>query len=265
MNDAGVRAAVQDPRRVNTPIIAFASGKGGAGKTSLCLNTALLLAQQGRKVLVFDGDYGLANIDVQLGLTPQQDLSDVIEGRCTLEDILTKSDRGFWVLPGRSGAQSTSLINTLQKHDILKQLRNLSGAFDVVLLDVGAGVDDSVLGLTYTADRTVLVVTPDPSSITDAYAVVKLQQARYGNSNCQLLINQAGGQTEGQLTAEKIQKAANNFLQVQLPLLGIIPYDRQYAAAVKQQKLLVQAFPNSESAAALSHVVGQLVPRQAAA
>ncbi len=254
-----------DPRTPTTPVIAFASGKGGAGKTSLCLNTATLLAKQGLKVLVFDGDYGLANIDVQLGITPRHDLGDVLKERCELKDTITKSDRGFYVIPGRSGAESTSFINTLQKRDILNKLRELSGAFDLVIVDVAAGVDDSVLGLTKFADRTILVTTPDPSSITDAYAVVKMQQVRYGQVNCGVLINQAGGQTEGQMTADKIQKAAKQFLNVDLPLYGVVPYDRQYSAAVKQQKLVVEAFPTSPVVEVLDKLVTQIKPQRKAA
>lgn len=242
-----------------TPIIAIASGKGGVGKTSLTLNLATTLAKQGKKVLVFDGDLGLGNVDVQLGLMPEQDLSHVMKGHAELEDILLESDKGFHILPGRSGSETLPFLNALQRRDVLKKLRNLSGAFDVVFLDIAAGVNDEVLGLTNFADKTAIVATPDPSSITDAYAVVKLLKNKFDKTNCQVLVNQAATSDEGQRTYEKLQKAAENFLNLELPLLGVVPYDRDYSASVKMQKLTVQAFPNSKATQAIDLITKKLL------
>ncbi len=242
-----------------TPIVAFASGKGGAGKTSTCLNFATSLAKKGKKVLVFDADFGLANIDVQLGITPSKDLSHVISGTATLEETITKSDRGFYVIPGRSGSENLPFINTLERRDILKKLRDLAGAFDVVFLDVAAGVGDEVLTFANFADTTLLVVTPDPSSITDAYAVIKLMKLRHEKTNCKVLVTQAGGEMEGKQTYEKLKKAAENFLKIEVPLLGVIPYDRQYAAAVKMQKLCVDAFPDSKASERIAQLALNLL------
>lgn len=241
-------------KTTTTPIIAFASGKGGAGKTSSCLNFATLLAKQGLKVLVFDGDMGLGNVDVQLGLTPEKDMGHVIQGTAQLEEVITKSEKGFWVIPGRSGHEKLPFLTAIEQRDILKQLRNAAGAFDVVFLDVAAGVGKEMLTFTAFADRTILVTTPDPSSITDAYAVVKLLKLRYDKESCEILINNAGSDAEGKMTYQKMKVAAEKFLQVDLPLLGMVPHDRQYAAAVKMQKLVTQAFPSSDAATAMEKI-----------
>lgn len=243
-----------------TPILAFASGKGGVGKTSLCLNVACQMAKAGKRVVVLDADLGLANVDVQLGLTPDKDLSHVLRGQAELKDILQKSDRGFYILPGRSGAEVQSLFDAFTRRDMLRQLREFAGSFDAVLIDVAAGVDAEVLNFANFADTTVLVTTPDPSSITDAYAVAKLLYKTYSRNNIQVVINQAGGVQEGKNTHEKLATAAERFLGINLPLLHIIPYDRNYAAAVKLQKLTSIAFPNTAASKALEELARKLLP-----
>lgn len=241
-----------------TPIIAVASGKGGVGKTSLSVNLATALAQQKLNVLVFDGDFGLANLDVQLGLAPARDLSDVMNGKATLEEIIIKSERGFSLIPGRSGASNLPFMNTLEQKGILNQLKHLSGAFDLVLIDVAAGLDEQVLGLCAYADRTLLVTAPDPSAITDAYALLKLLKMRHHYAACELVINQAGSQTEAQRTAEKLQTAARTFLGLELPHLASVPYDREFSTAVKMQTIALQAFPNAKASTALSQLATNL-------
>ncbi|MFT7144226.1 MAG: flagellar biosynthesis protein FlhG [Alphaproteobacteria bacterium] len=242
-----------------TPIIAIASGKGGAGKTSFTLNLCYQLAQKGKRVLVFDADIGLANIDVQLGINTMKDLSDVVQGFASLEDIIAKSEKGFYIIPGRSGFEKQPFMTTLERRDILKKLRDLAGAYDYVFLDVAAGIDQEVLNFTKFADKSFLVVTPDPSSITDAYAVIKLLKTKHDKENCEVIINQAGSLPEGKNTFAKLRMAAEKFLKINLPLVGIIPYDRQYSTAVKMQQLTSIAFPNSDSAVAIEKIALKLI------
>lgn len=242
-----------------TPIIAIASGKGGAGKTSFTLNLCYQLARKGKRVLVFDADIGLANIDVQLGINTTKDLSDVVQGFATLEDIIAKSEKGFHLIPGRSGFEKQPFMTTLERRDILKKLRDLSGSYDFVFLDVAAGVDLEVLSFTKFSDKSILIVTPDPSSITDAYAVIKLLKTKHDKENCEVIINQAGSLPEGKSTYAKLRMAAEKFLKINLPLVGIVPYDRQYSSAVKMQQLTSIAFPNSESATAVENIADKLI------
>lgn len=247
-----------------TPIIAIASGKGGAGKTSFTLNLCYQLAQKGKRVLVFDADIGLANIDVQLGISTMKDLSDVIQGFANLEDIIARSEKGFDIIPGRSGFEKQPFMTTLERRDILKRLRDLSGSYDFVFLDVAAGIDQEVLNFAKFADRAFLVVTPDPSSITDAYAVIKLLKTKHEKENCEIIVNQAGSLPEGKNTYAKLRMASEKFLQVNVPLLGIVPYDRQYSTAVKLQQLTSIAFPSSESATAIEKISEGLIAEYAA-
>lgn len=243
----------------SAPIIAIASGKGGAGKTSFTLNLANMLTSKGKRVLIFDADIGLANLDVQLGITPSKDLSDVISGHCDLEDIMVRSERGFYILPGRSGFEKVPFLSTMERRNIFNKLRELAGSFDVLLLDTAAGIDDEVLGFSKFADRTLMVVTPDPSSITDAYAVIKLLKLHHDCENAEIVINQAGSLQEGKMTYDKLSTAAKQFLKVDVPLTGIVPYDRQWSAAVKRQQLTTVAFPTSPASESITEIAHKLL------
>jgi flagellar biosynthesis protein FlhG len=240
-------------------ILAFASGKGGVGKTSLVLNLATLMAQRKKRILVFDGDFGLANVDVQLGLAPRQDLSHVLTGATPLKDIVVKASQGFWVVPGRSGSSTLPFMTAMEQHGILNQLKSLAADYDAVLVDVPAGLDNTVLNLCAFADKTIVIATPDPSAITDAYALIKLLHQGRDVHNCHLLVNQAGGALEGKQTATKITEAARHFLKLDVPSLPPIPYDRNYAIAIKMQEIPVIAFPTGKSSEALATLAGTLL------
>lgn len=242
------------------PVIAIASGKGGVGKTSFTLNLARLLAKDGKRVLVFDADLGLANVDVQLGLAPEHDLGAVLRGDVSLKEIICPAtEMGFDVIPGRSGSENLPFTTSLERQNILRDLQDIAVGYDIVLLDVAAGVGDEVLTFARIADRTLLVVTPDPSSITDAYAVIKLLKIRHHKTNCELVINQAGNDVEGRQTYEKMRMAAEKFLQLDVPLVGVVPYDRNYAHAVRTQKLMVDAFPQTSAASILQKIAASLL------
>lgn len=244
------------------PVIAIASGKGGVGKTSFTLNLARLLAKSGQRVLVFDADLGLANVDVQLGLAPEHDLGAVLRGNVGLKDIICPAtEMGFDVIPGRSGSENLPFTTSLERQNILRDLQDIATGYDIVLLDVAAGVGDEVLTFARSADRTLLVVTPDPSSITDAYAVIKLLKIRHQKTNCELVINQAGNDVEGRQTYEKMRMAAERFLQLEVPLVGVVPYDRNYAHAVRTQTLLVDAFPQTAATATLQKIAANLLKK----
>ena len=241
-----------------TPIVAIASGKGGAGKTSFTLNLAYTLSQYGKRVCVFDADIGLANVDVQLGIHVDADLGDVLAGKYEMADIITQSDKGFSIIPGHSGSTRAPFMTALERREILRGIRDIASQFDIILLDIAAGIDQDVLNFTKFADRTLLVVTPDPSSITDAYAVIKLMKKLHEKETCEVIINQAGSQTEGKNTFGKLQTASQKFLGVNIPLIGVIPYDKQYSSAVKMQKIASIAFPDADAVSAIQGIARQL-------
>lgn len=243
-----------------TPIYTIASGKGGVGKTSLALNLCHVLAKQGKKVLLLDADFGLANADVQLALVPSVDLSAVVSGRVPLAKAVTTVVKNFDLIAGRSGHDELAFMAALEQQDIMAQLRTLADNYDVVILDAAAGLDNTTLALAATADHTLLVTTPDPSAITDAYAFIKVLEQRRGVQNCQLIVNQAT-KTEGARVAEKIITAAKSFLDVELTHIATIPTDRQYSMAVKMQQVAAIAFPNCAPVTALEELARKLAHR----
>lgn len=242
-------------------IVAVASGKGGVGKTSLTLNIARALSKAGKRVLVFDADIGLANIDVQLGLAPGKDLSDVLRGQANVKDVITRSNKGFDVVPGRSGGEDLPFITAVERQQMLRQVQEVAADYDLILLDVAAGVSDEVLTFAKFADRTLLVVTPDPSSITDAYAVVKLLKLRHNVTNCTVLVNQAGSETDGKDTYTKLKTAADRFLDIKLPLTGILVHDKAYTQAVRMQQLAVDTAAHLKLAEQLNTIARAVLIR----
>lgn len=245
-------------------IVAISSGKGGVGKTSLTANLAILLAQSGKKVLVMDGDTGLANLDVQLNVQPGKDLAHVIGGTATLSDValpltgLNLKRGSITLIPGRAGHAGLTTLSQPQLTSLLTDLRELAETYDLTLIDVAAGVTPAQLLMAAQADSTLLVTTPDPASLTDAYAFIKLLWQQHQCANARLVVNQATVR-EAKAVHTRLSTAAQNFLQLPpLPLLGNIPADRHYAAAVKTQQQAAIAFPHAAAVKALQDIVTQL-------
>lgn len=230
-------------------IIAIASGKGGVGKTWLAITLAHLIARSGRRVLLFDGDIGLANVDVQLGLTPQKDLNSVLAGRHTLEQAVTRSEEGgFDIIAGRSGSASLASMPLEKLEGLCKDMLALSHNYDTILIDLGAGVDAHVRYLASLAARCVMVVTDEPTSLTDAYAFIKLMQADRNPPEMQIVINQAGTQKEGEITFQALSKACLNFLNLSPRLLGIVRRDNKVKESIRQQKSVILRAPQCTAA-----------------
>ena len=239
-------------------IIAIASGKGGVGKTSLTLNISRTLAKKGKKVLVLDADLGLGNVDVQLGLTPSKDLSHVIAGNCLLHETILKTKLGFDIIPGRSGSDTLPFLTNMDRHNIVKQLSDIADHYDYIFLDIAAGVGDEILVFARIADYTALIATPDPSSITDAYAVIKMLKLRHDITNCKIIVNQATSEVDALRTYEKLKIATERFLQINTPLIGYVTQDTNYMQAVRMQKLTVDAFGHLNIARLIENVATKL-------
>lgn len=239
-------------------IIAIASGKGGVGKTSLTLNMSRTLAKQGKKVLILDADLGLGNVDVQLGLTPSKDLSHVIAGTAKLQETIMQTPLGFDIIPGRSGSDTLPFLTNIERHNVVKELSEVANYYDYILLDIAAGVGDEILVFARFADYTALIATPDPSSITDAYAVIKMLKLRHDITNCKIIINQATSEVDALRTYEKLRIATDRFLQIQTPLIGYVTQDTNYMQAVRMQKLTVDAFAHLNIARLIENVASKL-------
>ena len=236
---------------MNTPnnIIAIASGKGGVGKTWLAVTLAHLLARSGRQVLLFDGDIGLANVDVQLGLTPLHDLNSVLSGRKTLPEVVAHYTEGrFDYIAGRSGSTSLASLPFEKLEPLGKSLEDIAHNYDHVIIDLGAGIDQNVQYLASIASRLIVVITDEPTSLTDGYAFIKI--AAQGNNPPETLVvvNQAATQKEGEATFHTINKACMNFLNLSPTLLGIIRKDNKVKDSIRAQKSLLIRAPHSTAA-----------------
>jgi flagellar biosynthesis protein FlhG len=230
-------------------IIAIASGKGGVGKTWLSITLAHHVARSGRRVLLFDGDIGLANIDVQLGLTPEKDLAAVFAGKEKLANVVMPyENEGFDIIAGRSGSGGFGTLPPSRLEAVKKELLELAKQYDLVLLDLGAGVEHHVRSLSAIASRCLVVVTDEPTSMTDAYAFIKLSTAKKPAPAIQVVVNQATTQKEGERTYAAINKACTTFLKFSPPCAGIIRRDPKVKDAIRHQKPLIIRSPSSTAA-----------------
>ncbi|MDX1975106.1 MAG: MinD/ParA family protein [Rickettsiales bacterium] len=234
---------------VKNNIIAIASGKGGVGKTWLAITLTHLLARSGRRVLLFDGDIGLANVDVQLGLTPKLDLSNVISGRNTLSEVITPyPEGGFDIIAGRSGSATLANVPAEKLTAVTEELLSLQQQYDFVIIDLGAGIEHYVQHLAAIAGRCIVVITDEPTSLTDAYAFIKLLLASKPNTEINIVVNQAATQKEGDATYHAINKACMNFLSHSPALLGIIRKDNKVKDTIRNQSSLITRSPHSTAA-----------------
>jgi flagellar biosynthesis protein FlhG len=251
---AGLRAAVRpDPVQV----IAVTGGKGGVGKTSVAVNLAAALAAQGERVLLFDGDLGLANVDVLLGLTPRHTLEHVLDGRCTLEEAIVKSPAGFGVIPGASGVSRLAGLSTREHLGLVQAFSHLTAGLDVLIVDTAAGIADSVRQFCQAAQNVLVVLRDEPASLTDAYALIKVLHRSHGVRRFRILPNMSAAPGAGEALFRKLERVTSRFLDVVLDYAGEIPEDSFVRAAIREQRCVVQAYPSSPAARAFARVAKQ--------
>lgn len=240
-------------------VIAVTSGKGGVGKTNVTANIALLAAQAGRRVLIVDGDLGLANVEIVFGLTPRYHLGHLLDGTAELHQVLAAGPEGVRVLPGGSGVRDLTVLDDAQKLRFMAALDTIEDEFDLVLIDTGAGIGDNVVFFVVGAQEALLVLTPEPTSLSDAYAAVKVLSLEGGVEHFDVLVNQVATEQQAREIYEKLCTVSRRFLKARLKLLGHLPRDENVHRAVLSQRPLVQAFPNSPAARAIKVVADRLL------
>lgn len=230
-------------------ILAVASGKGGVGKTWFAITLAHALARAGERVLLFDGDLGLANVDIQLGLTPEYDLGSVVEGRVGLAQAARAHAGGFAILAGRSGSGALSQLGPPALEDLLAALRQESTRLDRVVLDLGAGLSRSVRRMAGFADILLVVATEEPTSLTDAYAALKLHAADAPTGQARVVVNQAASRAAGERTYATLARACHAFLGRAPALAGVVRRDERVRDAIRRQTLFLTRHPTAPAAA----------------
>jgi len=245
-------------RRMTKPkpvrVIAVTGGKGGVGKTNVSVNLACAMGQAGRKVMLMDADLGLANIDVLLGLHPKFNLSHVISGQRTLEEIIVDGPENVRIVPAASGIKEMASLSTAEHAGLIKAFSDISHAVDVLLIDTAAGIAESVTSFTRAAQEVVVVVCDEPASITDAYALIKVLNRDHGVFRYRILANMVHSAQEGRELYGKLVKVADRFLDVTLDYMGAVPYDEYLRKAVQKQRSVVDAFPRAKASVAFKNL-----------
>jgi flagellar biosynthesis protein FlhG len=248
---AGLRRMIEP-----TPIraIAVTGGKGGVGKTNVSVNLAVAMADIGRRVMVLDADLGLANIDVVLGLHPEYDLSHVLRGERSLEEVVIEGPSGIKIVPAASGIRQMAELSQAEHAGLIRGFSDLSSDIDVLIVDTAAGISDTVISFSRAVQELIVVVCDEPASITDAYAMIKLLYKEYGISRFRILANMTRSAQEGRDLFNKMCRVTDRYLDVMLSYIGSIPYDESLRKAVKSQKPVVHAFPRSRAAQTLKNL-----------
>ncbi|MDR2877459.1 MAG: MinD/ParA family protein [Chromatiales bacterium] len=231
-------------------VIAVTSGKGGVGKTSVSANLGVALSMSGKRVLLMDADLGLANVDVMLGLQPIYNLFHVLAGERTLEDVMLEGPAGMRVIPASSGLKGMAELSHLEHVGLIRAFSELRTPPDVLLVDTAAGISDSVVTFSKAAHEVLVVVCDEPSSITDAYALIKLLSREHGVFRFRIVANMVRSSQEGSELFRKLTRVTDRFLDTSLDYAGAIPFDEYLRKAVQKQRAVVDAYPRSRAALA---------------
>lgn len=228
-----------------TRVIVVTSGKGGVGKTNLALNISIAMADRGTRVILFDADLGLANVDIILGLAPRYNLHHVIRNEKEIRDILITGPKGLKIIPGGSGVFELANLPETELKRVITELGRLDGESDYMVIDTGAGISNNVLSFVLAADEIIVVTTPEPTAMTDAYGMIKAAASRDALGRINIIVNRVSSETEGILVGQKLKSVAERFLGVQIHILGHVLEDRAVEESVMKQEPFFVGFPSS--------------------
>ncbi len=239
-------------------VIAVTGGKGGVGKTNVSVNLGSALAQSGLRVVLMDADLGLANVDVLLGLRPKNTIVDLLSGECQLSDIMVSAAERFKIVPASSGTQSLVDLSAHEHAELIHAFAEIADEIDVLIVDTAAGISESVVSFVRAAQEVLVVVCDEPTSITDAYALMKLLNRDHGMSRFRVLANMVRTEQEGRNMFAKLTTVTDRFLDVTLQYVGAIPYDESVRKAVQKQQPVFNAFPRSKSSLAFGKLAAKV-------
>jgi len=235
-------------------VIAVTGGKGGTGKTSIAVNLATAFAQTGRHTMLLDGDLGLANVDVMLGLTPRCTLEHVLNGERHLEEVILSTNSGMRVVPAASGVARMAGLAATEQAAIVQAFSALPGPLDVLVVDTAAGIHESVLQFCQAAQQILVVLRDEPTSLTDSYALIKLLSRNHGMQHFRVVANMIRNSGDGEGVFRRLQRVSDRYLEVVLEFVGEIPDDKSVRQSVQQQRSVLEAFPVSPAARAFRHL-----------
>lgn len=236
-------------------VLAVTSGKGGVGKTNLVGNMAVALARSGRRVIIIDADVGLANIDIIFNLRPEYNIRHVISAEKKIKQVMVESSHGIKILPGGSGFADLTQLNEGEKLNLLSEFETLADQADIILVDTGAGISSNVLYFNSACDECVVIATKEPTSITDAYAMMKVMSQEYGTKRFKLVVNMVDSETDAKRVYASLSGALDKFLgNVVLTYLGFIPFDRTLQQSVQKRSLIMDIAPDAQAAKAIERI-----------
>lgn len=243
-------------------VITITSGKGGVGKSNVAINLGIQLKKMGLRVIILDADFGLANIEVMFGTIPKYSLKDVIDGKKSFRDIITEGPLGVQFISGGNGIEGLSDLNKLQLSNLLRGMEQLDQLADVILIDTGAGISDNVLEFVACGNEVLLVTTPEPTSLTDSYSLLKAlnNYSKFSKENTEIKIvaNKVSNMVEGRNLHTKLNLVTEKFLGMSLGFLGAVPVDEQVIKAVMQQTPISISYPNAKASKAFARLSAQL-------
>ncbi len=239
--------------------IAVASGKGGVGKTNVVANLAIAFRRLGRRPMIFDADLGLSNIDVLLHLAPRYNIQHLLKGERSLKEIVVEGPEGILILPASSGVQELTTLNEFQRLRILEEFDSFDHIIDTLLIDTSAGISENVAFFCVAAQEIIIVTSPEPTAITDAYALIKVLSNRYQERDFDILVNSVRSEKEAVDVFKRLSVATEKFLNISINYLGFIPLDYSVQRAVREQKAFISAFPECLASKQIMEIANQLI------
>ncbi|MDA8089868.1 MAG: MinD/ParA family protein [Nitrospiraceae bacterium] len=239
--------------------LAVASGKGGVGKTNVVINLAVAASKLGKRVIILDADLGLSNVDVLLQLAPKYNIQHVMSGEKTLSEIMVDGPHGIKILPASSGVQELTSLDEFQRLKLMEEFDSYTGDFDLLIIDTAAGISENVAFFCVAAQETVIVTSPEPTAMTDAYALIKVLFTRYQEREFSVLVNSVRGPEEGFEVFKRLMMVTGKFLNVSLNYLGYIPFDGTIRKAVRAQRPFIDMFPSSDASRQVSGMAEKIM------